>query len=355
MAYVRKHRQKWQVLARVHGRERSFGSYALKGDAERRRRDIESELDRRNGNLPDYASRKTPLSVWIRDQRALKERSQATIDRDESILRAHVDPQIGELSIGGVDTGVVRRFLVNLTSSMAPASTRKVWRLVDSSLERAVTLSVLDQNPCRALRVDLPSVPETIVEPLPVETVDDLIAATDPRYSGMVELAAFAGLRWGEIAALRWTHVDVDAGSVTVAGSMQRNGVVKPPKTSAGRRKVRLAQRSIAAFTSLPRTEMLLFPSPAGGPLRYHNWRKRVWTPSINELGLKGFRFHDLRHTHASWLIDQGVDVVKVSKRLGHSRPSTTVNIYAHLIDVDESEIIETLEALDSDVRRVAG
>jgi integrase len=169
----------------------------------------------------------------------------------------------------------------------------------------------------------------------------------------MVELAAFAGLRWGEMAALRWTHVDLDEGSVTVAGSMQRNGVVKGPKTSAGRRKVRLARRSINALAVLPRTEMFVFPSPAGGPLRYSNWRKRFWSPSVAKIGLEGFRFHDLRHTHASWLIDQGVDVVKVSKRLGHSRPSTTVDIYAHLIDVDESEIIDTLEALDSDVRRI--
>ena len=99
---------------------------------------------------------------------------------------------------------------------------------------------------------------------------------------------------------------------------------------------------------------MFLFPAPAGGASKYHNWRKRVWTPAIGSLGLTGFRFHDLRNTHASWLIDQGVDIVKVSKRLGHSRPSTTVNIYAHLIDVDESEIIDTLEALNSDVRRIA-
>jgi integrase len=99
---------------------------------------------------------------------------------------------------------------------------------------------------------------------------------------------------------------------------------------------------------------MLVFHSPAGGPLRYHNWRKRVWSPSVEKNGLDGFRFHDLRHTHASWLIDQGVDVVKVSKRLGHSRPSTTVDIYAHLIDVDESEIIDTLETLNSNVRRIA-
>jgi integrase len=354
MAYVRKHRHKWQVLARVHGKERSFGSYALKGDAERRKRDIESELDRRNGNLPDYASRKTPLSVWIRDQRALKERSQATADRDETSLRAHIDPEIGQLPLGGIDTGVMRRFLVYLTGNMAPATTRKVWQLVDSSLRRAVTLNVLDQNPCAPLRDDLPSVPETIVEPLPVEIVDALIAATDDRYSAMIELAAFAGLRWGEIAALRWTHVDLHEGSVTVAGSMQRNGEVKPPKTSAGRRKVRLARRSVDALARLPRSEMFVFPAPAGGALKYHNWRKRVWAPAIGSLGLTGFRFHDLRHTHASWLIDQGVDIVKVSKRLGHSRPSTTVNIYAHLIDVDESEIIDTLEAMDGNVRRLA-
>ncbi|MCP4455270.1 MAG: tyrosine-type recombinase/integrase, partial [Planctomycetes bacterium] len=72
--------------------------------------------------------------------------------------------------------------------------------------------------------------------------------------------------------------------------------------------------------------------------------------PALAEAGLSGFRFHDLRHTHASWLIDSVVDVVKVSKRLRHSRPSTTVNIYAHLIDVDESEILDALDDLSSNV-----
>jgi len=354
MAYVRKHRQKWQVLARVNGRERSFGTYGLKGDAERRKRDIESELDRRNGHLPDYAARKTLLSVWIMEQRALKERSPATVARDESSLHAHIDPQIGNLPLGSVDEAVMRRFLVYLTSSMAPASTRKVWQLVDSSIQRAVKLSVLDKNPCEALREDLPTVPVTVVGPLPVPIVDELIAATDPRYAAMIELAAFAGLRWGEIAGLRWTHVDLEAGSVMVAGSMQRTGEIKAPKTNASRRRVRLTRRTVEAIEALPRSEMLVFPAPAGGPLKYHNWRKRVWKPAVDVVGIEGFRFHDLRHTHASWLIDSGVDVVRVSKRLGHSRPSNTVNIYAHLIDVDEDEIIDTLEALDDGVRRLA-
>lgn len=189
---------------------------------------------------------------------------------------------------------------------------------------------------------------------MPVGIVDDLIAACDERYAPMVELASFAGLRWGEIAALRWTHVDLDEGSVTVTGSMQRNGIVKAPKTAAGRRKVRLTRRTIEALDALARREMLVFPSPSGGPLSYHNWRRRVWVPAVDEIGLEGFTFHDLRHTHASWLIDRGVDIVRVSKRLGHSRTSTTVNTYAHLIDVDESEIIDALEAMDDTVKRLA-
>ena len=72
----------------------------------------------------------------------------------------------------------------------------------------------------------------------------------------------------------------------------------------------------------------LVFTATEGGPIRYTNWRRRVWIPATNEAGLGGVCFHHLRHSHATFLIDAGIDPVRVSRRLGHARISITLDRY---------------------------
>lgn len=96
----------------------------------------------------------------------------------------------------------------------------------------------------------------------------------------------------------------------------------------------------------------LVFTSAAGGPIRHTNWRKRIWIPATRRAGLEGLRFHDLRHSHVSYLIDAGIDPERVSKRLGHARTSITLDQYTHLMDTDEEAILRALNDGNADQRR---
>jgi integrase len=209
-----------------------------------------------------------------------------------------------------------------------------------------------------------------------------LLPAVPDRYRALVGLAGGTGLRWGECVGLRWECVDLDAKTLTVirvAVEVAGSVTSKPyPKTRAGRRTVPIPD---------PEAELLkvhrelvaagpageLFTNSAGGPVRRTLFRSRVWRPSLVRAGLLGrvdrlghfkyratwpdatglewsqefptereavalvarsahggLRFHDLRHSYATWLVSCGVPVNDVVAVMGHEKASTTLNLYTH-------------------------
>lgn len=154
---------------------------------------------------------------------------------------------------------------------------------------------------------------------------------------------ALLGLRWGEIAALRVENLDFVRDTIRVARQRTRGAhggmIEQEPKTRAGRRSLsvpkpimemlaaHLSERGITARYP----EALLFVSDAGEPLHYSNWRRRVWVPARNAAKLGDLTFHDLKHTAATLLVEEGVDVKTAQVRLGHANPHTTLRIYAQV------------------------
>ncbi len=149
----------------------------------------------------------------------------------------------------------------------------------------------------------------------------------------MIWIGAALGLRWSEVAALRVGRLDLDAGRLAVAEALVRGtggrNVFGPPKSKAGKRtmfmpKVIVAMLSAhleqAGFTD-DDTDELVFTDEEGGPLRYSNWRRRVWLPAAAAAGCAGAGFHDLRRLNATTLVVEGIDVKTAQTRLGHCRP----------------------------------
>ena len=120
-------------------------------------------------------------------------------------------------------------------------------------------------------------------------------------------------------------------GLVEVSGRLH----VEEPKTSASRRTVAIPAwlGEELAFHLAGHDTQYVFTAPRGGPLRRSGFRFRVWVPATVRADLEGLRFHDLRHTHAAWLVGAGEHPKVIQARLGHASISTTLDRYGHLMD----------------------
>jgi integrase len=196
----------------------------------------------------------------------------------------------------------VRRWRKDLLDAGVSAVTvAKAYRLLKTIFNTAVDDEPIRRNPCRIKGAGQETVPERPV--LTVPQVYALTDAADERYRVLVLLAAFTSLRWGELAALRRSDIDIQARTVRVVRQLnERDGggfTFGPPKSEAGRRVVALPELitpGLAAHVvtyARPGDDGLVFTSPGGGPLRHTNFRRRFWVPALATARLLAMHFHD--------------------------------------------------------------
>lgn len=276
---------------------------------------------------------------WLADRGDLR---QSTRDKYESYLGSQLGP-LADRPVASITTEDVRGVIRNLKRDYAPDTVRTAVNLLGSVLEDAGVNVMPPREERRRLlpRVGPQRHPDSRF--LTRDEFDRLAAVMPDEYRAAVYLGAFAGLRWGEVAAL--SPRDVSGGVLRVGYTLVQPRKGAPyrslPKTDAARRTVALGALAglLAAHIDAYATAEWVFPSAEGGPLRASNWRRRVWVPATIAAGLAPppLRFHDLRHTHAAWLIAQGEPVLVIQRRLGHASPAVTLGIYGDLMPgVDE-------------------
>jgi integrase len=189
--------------------------------------------------------------------------------------------------------------------------------------------------------VKLPPIESTRRTTIEPDQVAILADAMDVRYAPMVYVGAILGLRWCEVAGLRVGRLNLLKRTLSVEESVTRDRtghpVLGPPKSYAGRRTISLppalaemlAEHLVHWGVSGSDTEAFVFPAPDGGPLRYMNWRNRVWVPARKKAGLADIGFHDLRRAAATALVMEGVDMKTAQVRLGHADARMTLGLYA--------------------------
>ena len=170
----------------------------------------------------------------------------------------------------------------------------------------------------------------------------------------MFVLALATGMREGELFALNWRDVDFETAKVTVRGTLVEVGgklLVNEPKTLRSRRPIDLPTSTLKALLAHRQRSKYatgwVFRDTDGGPLRKSNFLRRDFKPLLAKAGLPAtLHFHDLRHTHATLLLESGINPKVTQERLGHSRIATTLDTYSHVSPTMQLEAARTIGAL---------
>ncbi|MEJ7582989.1 MAG: site-specific integrase [Acidimicrobiales bacterium] len=329
---------RWEASYRdPAGRER-VKHHLTRTEADRWLTTVKNQLNR--GDYVDPRLRRSLFSRWATEwlDTAAHLKPKTRVDY-EGMLRVHVMPAFADQPIGSIQPSDVRRFIADEVASGAAPGTvrgaRKVLRLV---LATAQAEGAIRANPCDGIRV--PASPKADMVFLTAEEVEALAETIDPRYCTLIRLAAYTGLRAGEIGALRIGRVNLDAGRITVAESVtqvQGHGLVFGEPKTYERRSVTLPAflldelaRHLKERSADP--DAFVFPSPEGSVLNHKNFYGRMFKPAVTDAGLPSrMRFHDLRHTCAALCIVLGAHPTAIQERLGHSSITVTLDRYGHL------------------------
>jgi integrase len=327
----------YDVRVRVGGREISK-TFVRRRDAHAYATTI--EVDKLRGVAVDpRAGRLTVEELgqrWLDSNPAKRPDTRAT---DQYHLRAHVNPVLGKRQIASVTPSQVQGLANDLAARLAPKTVRRALGVVRAMFAYAVADDLLGRSPCRGIK--LPRVDPTRRRIPSSDELARLVEAIPDRYQVMVYCAVVLGLRFSEVAGLRVREVDTLRGMLSVAETVTRDAqgrpVFGPPKSEASRRTLAipaaltevLAKHLVLRGLTGADADALVFTAPAGGPIRYANWRNRVWLPACRTVGLSGLGFHDLRRANATALVRLGVDVKTAQQRLGHSDVRMTIGLYA--------------------------
>lgn len=266
----------------------------------------------------------------------------------QSRLRCYVAPTVGHLPLDQVGPDDVRRAMA---AAPTPAQARRVWQDLRWALGRAVEAGVLPANP--AAQVRPPRVEEYRPRVLMTrEEVDRFLRAARRHPRGLLfEFALLTGVRQGELLGLRWEDVDLDRGVVFIRRDLERvpgGWRLGTPKSRSSARAVVLPPSLVEALRqhrAQARGEFV-FAARNGQPLWSQNVTGRDLRAICRAAGLPRLRFHDLRHSHVTWLMAQGVSPRVIAARVGHARASFTMDRYAWAATDMQAVAAQAAEAL---------
>jgi integrase len=269
-------------------------------------------------------------------------------ERYESLVRVHIVPRCGRVKLGNLRPHHLQAVVDGmLADGAAPASVVKAKIVMGSALAQAVRWQVLALNPAAGVSPPRAQRP-TLRVPAPEEMRKLLEAAAGTFWDLPVLLAASTGMRRGEIVALHWTDVDLEAARLAV-----RRG-----KTDTARRTINLSPSTVAALKRHRKDQNerrllcgeawqdteLVVDRGDGGPIHPVSF-SAGFAKIAESVGLPDVRLHDLRHGFATALLKAGVNVKVVSEALGHSRTAFTMDVYAHVLPGMGEQVASAIEA----------
>jgi len=330
----------------------------VKGTKKNAQRELHSALARlESGSYvkPAKLTVKEYLGQWLEDYAAINVRPR-TYERYREIVNYHLIPALGSVPLSGLQSHQVQSYYskalisgrIDGKGGLSARTVNHHHRILFAALRYAVKHDMLIRNVCES--VDPPRPEDKQMTVTDAQGVNRLLEAVrDTIYYPIFYTAVYTGLRRSELLALRWQNVDLDFATLSVTETVHclknKEFVFNPPKSKRGKRSIALSpslaimlrEHKVQQAVILERLGIHLqesdfvFSNPDGTPIRPDNitWTFRRIARSV---GLPKMRFHDLRHTHATLMLQQGINPKVISERLGHSSIAITLDIYSHVM-----------------------
>lgn len=352
---------KYRIRYRVNGKRHSEMFAGDKEHAEARLRELLGSADKGQFVEPNKITVAAFVRARVDQWEASGDITARTADRYRELIENQIVPYLGTkflqklrpLDIEEWHTTLRTEGRADGKGGLAPRTIGHAHRVLGKALRDAVANEVIHKNVTSsksAPKVD----DEEMVIVKDVPGFIELLRGHRLFVPAMISL--FTGMRIGEVLALRWGRVDLDRKLIEVREALEEtkaHGIrFKAPKTKAGRRDITLPDLLVDMLREFRRDQLelrlklgagklvdsaLLFVG-LDGTMPSQKRVSRAWSDFAVKIEMPDLGFHNLRHTHASQLIDAGVDIVTISKRLGHAKPDITLRIYAHLFRKDDSK-----------------
>lgn len=380
----------WNPIARKYGivTKRVHGT---KADARKKRDELKRQLEQgidleaAKTSFGEFADR------WLSNRIESGELSENTIDR-YTLMVDQMKSYLGAVEISDVTPMVVDDFYRALKANrnLSNTTVRKVHQVLRQLMQQACDFDLILRNPCDRVRppkaepVDrkslsaadaaklLDEIERAEAEAYAAESAKEcrqdergncgrgyIMGITEISCTLAARLGLATGARRGEVLALTWESIDFKTGTATISASITAKGNVKEPKSKASNRVIALDKATLNALYKWrivqecelgkigvkvkPKTPVV---SDAKGdyvnPCNFSRW----WRKFTADHGFSGLKFHELRHTQATLLLSQGVDVKTVQSRMGHSNASITLNWYAHAVPENDRAAADLLGKL---------
>ena len=297
----------------------------------------------------------------------------------EVIIRLHIAPAWKDKKLNQIKRADVKKLLrEKQQAGLAPKTVENIKALISGVFTHAYEEDLLPVNPALKLgRFIQKGDVKKHINPLTKEQVSHFLATTQrefPEHCPLLLCAFRTGMRLGELIGLAWEDIDFEGNRIEVKRSYS-HGNYSTPKSHRSRivdmsdqlRQVLLSHKSaltqklggripVVKLTKefRPQSIHLVFPNPSGEILDGDNFRKRIFYKLIEKSDLPAFRIHDIRHTFASLLLQQGESLHYVKEQMGHASIQTTVDVYGHIIPGSNRKAVNRLDdELKPDLRLV--
>lgn len=279
---------------------------------------------------------------------------QSTLLTKKTVLQTHILPFFGSKPINEIKASDVRRWQAKLMSSpnnYSQTYLKKINTELNSIINYAKRFYDLNTNPCGKAG----TIGKAKAEEMDYWTYDEYIAFREgvkdkPLSYICFEVLYWTGMREGELLALSPADIDLDNKTISINRTYQRiegKDVFTSPKTRKSKRKIPIPDFLCQELSDYIQSRYMLDADERLFPVT-KSYLSHEMIRGCKNTGVKKIRIHDIRHSHASLLINQGCDALMLADRLGHEKVSTTLNTYSHLFPHKQQELVHSLESLQA-------